>query len=130
MRGINDSLFLHYTPSFFYQVYTGVTHMAGTVSKKLGIKDGSRAILVNAPADAIDDIALPPLEIADELRGEFDYIHFFVESQDEFNEMFPKLKAHLKPTGMLWVSWRKSSKSKTGLSLPIVIELGYNFGLV
>jgi hypothetical protein len=104
--------------------------MAGTVAKKLGIKEGSRAILVNAPQAAIEAIDLPSLDIAAELGGDFDYIHFFAQSQDEFNELFPRLKTHLKPDGMLWVSWRKNGKEGTDLSLTIIIKLGYDFGLV
>jgi hypothetical protein len=96
----------------------------------LGIKEGSRAYLVDAPAEAVEAIGLPPLELADELRGDFDYIHLFVKSQEGFDEMFPRLKQHLKATGMLWVSWPKSGQLGSDLTLPKVIELGYNHGLV
>jgi hypothetical protein len=82
--------------------------MTGTVAKKLGVKEGTRAIFVDAP----------DLDLATELSGEFDYIHFFVKSGEVFNETFPKLKVHLSPRGMLWVSWHKNR------------QLGYNFGLV
>jgi len=96
----------------------------------MGIKEGVRAYFVNAPAEAVEAIAVPQLELATELRGDFDYIHFFAKTQDEFNDTFPKLKQHLKPTGMLWVSWPKNGKLETDLTLTKVIELGYNFGLV
>lgn len=102
----------------------------GKVAKKLGIKEGVRAFFVDAPEEAIDAINPPPLELAAELDGDFDYIHLFVKTQETFNDTFPRLKAHLKPTGMLWVSWPKGGKLNTGLTLPIVIELGYNHGLV
>lgn len=104
--------------------------MPGVVSKKLGIKEGTRALLVNAPEEAVQAIDPPPLERASELNGEFDYIHFFVRTQVEFNDMFPKLKAHLKQTGMLWVSWPKGGKLGTDLRLTTVIKLGYDHGLV
>lgn len=104
--------------------------MAGVVSKKLGIKEGTRAIFVNAPAEAVEAINPPQLELADELRGDFDYIHLFAKSQEQFDEIFPKLKRHLKPVGMLWVSWPKNGQLDTDLTLPKVIELGYNHGLV
>lgn len=104
--------------------------MTGVVSKKMGLKAGSRAFLMNAPAEAIEAIALPQLEIATELTGDFDYMHLFVKTQHEFNNTFPRLKKHLKPTGMLWVSWPKNGKLGTDLKLTKVIELGYNFGLV
>src|ERR687894_285859 len=52
-----------------------------TVSKKLGIKEGTRAIFLNAPEAARGAIDPPSLDVASELAGEFDYIHGFVESK-------------------------------------------------
>jgi hypothetical protein len=104
--------------------------MTGVMLKKLGIKEGARAILVNAPAEAVEAIDPSHLDIATKLTGKFDYIHFFTKSQKEFNDRFPKLKTHLKPTGMLWVSWPKNGKLGTNLTLTKVIELGYDHGLV
>jgi len=104
--------------------------MTGSVSKKMGIKKGARAFFVNAPAEVVKAIGLPDLELAVKLSGNFDYIHFFVKSQEEFNDVFPRLKPHLRPTGMLWVSWPKNRKLGTDLNLTKVIELGYNHGLV
>jgi hypothetical protein len=104
--------------------------MTGVVSKKMGIKEGMRAFFVNAPAEAVKAIDPPYLNLAEELTGDFDYIHFFTKSQEEFNNIFPKLKTHLKPTGMLWVSWPKSGKLGTDLKLTTVINLGYTQGLV
>jgi hypothetical protein len=106
------------------------SQMTGPVSKKMGIKEGARAFLMNAPAQAVEAIDLPHLELAKRLAGNFDYIHLFVKSQEEFNDIFPRLKAHLKPTGMLWVSWPKNRKLGTDLTLTTVIKLGYDHGLV
>jgi hypothetical protein len=104
--------------------------MTGIASKKMGIKEGARAYLVNAPAEAVKAIDPSGLDIPARLTGQFDYIHLFTKSQDEFDNLFPKLKSHLKPTGMLWVSWPKNRKLGTDLILTKVIELGYNHGLV
>ncbi|HEX5940773.1 MAG TPA: hypothetical protein VFY66_00785 [Anaerolineales bacterium] len=104
--------------------------MTGLASKKMGIQEGARAFLVNAPAEAVEAIDTSRLELAARLTGKFDYIHLFTKSQEEFNETFPRLKTHLKPTGMLWVSWPKNRKLGTDLTLTKVIELGYNHGLV
>ena len=104
--------------------------MTGLASKKMGIKEGARAFLVNAPAEAVEVIDTSQLELATKLTGKFDYIHLFTKSQEDFNELFPRLKTHLKPTGMLWVSWPKNRKLRTDLTLTKVIELGYNHGLV
>jgi hypothetical protein len=104
--------------------------MAKIVSEKMGLKPGTRAIYLNAPPDAIAAIEAPTMELEDELTGDFDYIHFFVRSQAEFHQHFPTLKKHLKPTGMLWVSWPKAKREGTDLTLIIVIQLGYDYGLV
>ena len=104
--------------------------MTGLASRKMGIKEGARAFLVNAPAEAVEAIDPSELDLATKLTGKFDYIHLFTKSHEDFNERFPRLKAHLKPTGMLWVSWPKNRKLGTDLTLTKVIELGYNHGLV
>ena len=104
--------------------------MTGLASRKMGIKEGARAFLVNAPAEAVEAIDPSELDLATKLTGKFDYIHLFTKSKEDFNERFPRLKAHLKPTGMLWVSWPKNRKLGTDLTLTKVIELGYNHGLV
>jgi hypothetical protein len=104
--------------------------MTGLISKKMGIKEGARAYFVNAPEEAMETLDPSRLELATRLTGKFDYIHFFTKSQAEFNKRFPRLKTHLKPGGMLWVSWPKNRKLGTDLTLTKVIELGYNHGLV
>jgi hypothetical protein len=104
--------------------------MPGIVSKKMGIKEGARAIFLNAPEAARGAIDPPSLDVASELAGEFDYIHLFARTQAELDDTFPNLKAHLKPTGMLWVSWPKNKKLGTDLALAKVIKIGYNHGLV
>ena len=43
---------------------------------------------------------------------------------------FPKLKRHLQKGGMLWVSWPKGRAMGTDLTLPEVIRIGYDHGLV
>jgi hypothetical protein len=104
--------------------------MTKSVSDKMGIKQGMRAIFINPPPDICDIVNPPELELQKKLIGQFDYIHLFTINQAEFNKRFPKLKGHLKKTGMLWVSWPKSGQEKTDLKLTIVIKLGYDYGLV
>jgi len=101
-----------------------------TVAQKMGIKEKKSTYFENAPKEAVEDMHLPELNISKTLKGEFDYIHFFAKTQAEQTELFPKLKAHLKLEGMLWVSWPKGRQLDTDLTLPIVIKIGYEFGLV
>lgn len=104
--------------------------MTKTVSQKMGIKENSRSIFVDADQAALENIKLPVLDIQENLEKEFDYIHLFVKTQADFIELFPKLKSYLKPSGMLWVSWPKGGKLGTDLNIKTVIKLGYDFGLV
>ena len=104
--------------------------MTRSVAVKMGIREGSRAFFDNAPISVLEAIDLPDLEVSDDLRGEFDYVHSFCVTQSEMTERFPKLKRHLKSTGVLWLSWPKGKKLDSDLSLPKVIEIGYRYGLV
>jgi hypothetical protein len=104
--------------------------MTRTVSQKMGVRENSRAFFANTDNEAIDNINLPTLNIPTKLEEEFDYIHLFVRTKIEFLEYFPTLKPHLKPNGMLWVSWPKGGQLETDLNIKIVIKLGYDFGLV
>jgi hypothetical protein len=101
-----------------------------TVSAKMGIKAASRAVLLNAPAEAVDAIDLPEVEIATRLAGGFDYIHYFVTTQAALDGKLSQLREHLKPDGMLWVSWPKGKKNGTDLTLTMVAKIGYDHGLI
>jgi hypothetical protein len=107
-----------------------MSKMTKTVSQKMGIKENSRVLFINAQSDAIVEMKLPKIDIVKAVTGEFDYIHLFAKSQTEFNEHFPKLKCCLKSSGMLWVSWPKGGKLGADLNIKNVIKLGYDFGLV
>ena len=104
--------------------------MIKPVSKKMGIKEGLRTIFINAPAEAIQAIAAPSIDIKSKLTGSFDYIHLFAKSQKTLKKYFPKIKTHLKLSGMLWISWPKSGQLETDLSLTKIINIVYGFGLV
>jgi hypothetical protein len=96
----------------------------------MGIKPHMRTHFVNAPTSVIDTLELPDVTVVDRLDGAFDYIHLFCVSQSEMDETFPNLKAHLRPSGVLWLSWPKGRKLGSDLALPTVISIGYRHGLV
>ena len=96
----------------------------------MGIQAGARVHFINAPAETVEAMRLPPVEQPEVLTGVFDYLHVFAKRQEELNAVFPELKAYLKPTGMLWVSWPKNRKLGTDITLPEVIRIGYSHGLV
>jgi hypothetical protein len=101
--------------------------------RKLGIKSGQRLIILNPPEGYESTLgALPDgVEIATELAGIFDFIHFFTMERAELDSRFPELKAELAMDGMLWVSWpKKASKIPTDLDDNVTREIGLSNGLV
>jgi hypothetical protein len=77
--------------------------MSRTVSEKMGIKEGTRAIFVNAPEAAQEAIDPPSFDVASGLAREVDHIPPFRNNTRGARRRVPE--AHLKPAGMLWVSW-------------------------
>ena len=101
-----------------------------SVSQKMGVRPGARAHLVGAPPEAVAAMELPPLDLSDEPVGDFDYLHLFVTRQEEMQAAFGPLRDVLRPGGMLWVSWPKGGRLGTDLTLPTVIAIGYDLGMV
>jgi hypothetical protein len=89
-----------------------------------------RTCFRNAPATALAAMNMPALDIARALRGEFDYVHLFVTSQASLDATFPTLVGHVRERGMLWVSWPKARQLDSDLTLPHVIRIGYQHGMV
>lgn len=102
--------------------------------KKLGLKSGQRALLVNAPKDFLRELEpLPPNIDFVTGRGNsrLDFILFFVDSAKVFRKELPRLKQRLADNGMLWVAWpKKSSGLQTDLFFDVVQQTGLQIGLV
>jgi hypothetical protein len=98
--------------------------------EKIGAKPGARSIFINVPVDAMAAFDVSQLKVVNSLKEEFNYIHLFCRSQEELKMKFRKVKGHLAPTGMLWISWPKAGQLATDLSLPTVIRIGYQHGMV
>ena len=103
------------------------------LTKKLGIKEGFRALLVHAPEDVRTELreALTGCEVLRELGDALDFAMVFTESRAELTKEFRRIAKELAPAGMLWVSWpKKSSGVKTDLDENLVREIGLAAGLV
>lgn len=86
-----------------------------------------------APADYFAWLSPLPASICvkDRLTTTLDFIHLFTDNKKEFESGFLKAKKHLKPTGMLWISWpKKSSKVPTDLDENVIRDFGLANGLV
>lgn len=101
------------------------------LEKKLGIKEGSVMILINAPGNYLRTSLPIGTEVKSRLAGTFDFIQFFAENTSELKSNFSNLKKHLKPDGALWISWpKKASKIETDLDENKIRKTGLNCGLV
>ena len=57
------------------------------------------------------------VESAGEVKGPADVIHAFYDQAETFRAALPRLKAAIRPAGMIWISWpKKASKVPTDLT--------------
>ena len=103
------------------------------LAKKIGIKEGSRVALVNAPKD----FQFEPKELPDNvefIKGSaksLDIILYFVTTERALTKDLSKLAARLTANGMIWIAWpKKSSGVATDLSFERVQRIGLDAGLV
>jgi len=103
------------------------------LAKKLGIKEGSRISLVNAPKGFRSELGELPenVEFVARLTNSLDIIIFFVLTQRELARDFSKLAKKLVSNGMIWIAWpKKSSGVTTDLTFEPVQRIGLDAGLV
>jgi hypothetical protein len=87
-----------------------------TLAKKLKLKPGTRAAVVNAPEKYLDELKHDS-DISQKLSGKFDWIQIFAKDKEELAALAPKAAAALKPESILWLSFPKgSSKVQTDLT--------------
>ena len=101
--------------------------------KKLGIKEGSRVALVNAPENFQAELAELPADVSfmKPTAKPLDLILFFVLPERTLVRDFAKLAARLTSNGMIWIAWpKKSSGVATDLTFDRVQRIGLNAGLV
>ena len=99
--------------------------------KKLGIKDGFRVRMANAPAEVRAELreALAGCVVDD--GNALDFAMLFSKSRSELTKEFSRMAKLLAPAGMLWVSWpKKSSGVASDLDENLVRGIGLDAGLV
>jgi hypothetical protein len=92
--------------------------------KKLGIKPGQRAAVVNPPDGYADRIGLPQgVEVTTDLDGTFDFVQLFAKDRVTLDRHLTAAHAALKPGGLFWISYPKgSSKVPTDLNRDVFWE--------
>jgi len=87
--------------------------------KKMKLKPGQRAAIINAPGGYVETLQPLPeeVELAEDLAGTFDWVQLFVKTQAELEQVIAHVRAALKPASMLWITFPKgTSKIQTDLT--------------
>jgi hypothetical protein len=103
------------------------------LAKKLGIKDGFHISLINSPEYYLQLFTDLPAGVYFEDIGnkKIDFIHFFTKSKEEYTSLLPGFKDHIKPNGIIWISWpKKASKVPTDITEDIIRNFAIETGLV
>jgi hypothetical protein len=101
-----------------------------SLREKLGMKEGTSAAVIEAPADYASLVGTDQFDTELDLDA-YDFLHFFTPSSLALQHIFPVLAGRLKKDGALWISWPKqSSKMPTDLSENDVRAIGLATGLV
>ena len=101
--------------------------------RKLGIREGSRLLLVDPPADFAATLGeLPPgVELVEAGASAVDVAILFALGAATVRARFADLAASLEPAGGLWIAWpKRSSGVATELDENVVREIGLADGLV
>lgn len=87
-----------------------------SLAKKMKLKPGSRAAIINAPENYFEDFKHDN-KLSNKLDGKFDWIQIFVKNKSELDQLIPKAARALKAESILWISFPKgSSKTQTDLT--------------
>lgn len=100
------------------------------LAKKLGVREGSRVLLVNPPDGFALDLPTGA-ELVARASSDLDVVLHFVGYRREIDRRFAKLAARLDPAGRLWIAWpKKAANVPTDLTFEIVQKAGLDAGLV
>ncbi len=99
---------------------------------KLGIKDGAKIAILNAPRGYQRTLGtLPRVSRKSRVAGRLDFVQFFTKEKQELERRFAALARALAPAGMLWISWpKKASGVATDLTEDVIRVIGLAHGLV
>jgi hypothetical protein len=99
--------------------------------RKLGIREGSRVVVVGAP-EGFDLGRLPAeVERLGRVTSRMDVVLLFVTDERDLRRRFAKLASGLDGAGRLWIAWpKKASAIETDLDFDTVQRVGLDAGLV
>ena len=102
------------------------------LAKKLGIKDGFKIRLSDAPdhyLSLFDD--MPNVSFLKEKITKKNFIHYFTKDEKALQKDILLLRNEIEENGMIWISWpKKSSKFPANITEDIIRNFALANGLV
>ncbi|MGE0105068.1 MAG: DUF3052 domain-containing protein [Blastocatellales bacterium] len=103
------------------------------LAKKLGIREGTSIVAIDAPKDYLD--LLDPLpervKFSSKIDRTTDIVHIFSADRSALSTALTKFRKVLDPQAMVWVSWpKKSAKVPTDITEDVVREVALPLGFV
>ena len=106
-------------------------YSATPLTTKLGIKEGSRILVVSAPRDFVLGPLPSGARILRRARRGVDVAVLFATRRSGLEARVAGLAGALEPNGRLWVAWpKRATKLDTDLSFDVVQRIGLVAGLV
>lgn len=97
----------------------------------MGLKNGTIGIAINPPGDFMKLMFSQELiRFKSDTKNTYDYVHIFVESVEEFNNLFDKVDRLLNTNGVLWITFPSSYaflKENINLNLVFNNSTLYNY---
>jgi hypothetical protein len=100
---------------------------------KLGIREGSRLLVIGAPEGFDAALAPMPAGVRRLARAgsDLDVVLVFALRRAELRRRLPRLVAAIAPAGGLWVAWpKRAARVTTDLTFEVVQAMGLAAGLV
>jgi hypothetical protein len=103
------------------------------LAKKLGIKQGSRVLLIDAP-EAFQHVLEPlpdNVHFDSKLNDRTDIVHVFATRAEQLAKHLARLRKQLRSNAMIWVSWpKKASKVPTDITEGTIRDVALPMGFV
>lgn len=95
------------------------------LARKMKLKAGARAAVINAPVGYLKELAPLPagVELSEKLQGKFDWIQVFVRTSAELRDRVPKLIKALAEESLLWISFPKGT---SGIQTDLTRDKGWD----
>ena len=94
-----------------------------SLPKKLQMKAGQRAVIINAPENYVEQLSPLPegVELVAEPEGQFDFVQVFVKNLADVQKFVPEAAQAVKHDALLWIAYPKGgAKAGTDVNRDIL----------